>query len=213
MQWVVDELLRGEVGAMQVATGYVVATHAQLARLARLNLAQILVEDEGAVAHHRTPDSHWPVSMDAASRDSDGTLRRAVGILEPATGGPQFDEVIRQRFAADVDEAQIGKLPRWGLALAHAQERWSRADNRDPLAPQEGHEIGPEPHHVVAHGDECRSGGEGEVSLLDRRVKGVRGTLPHPVLWPDVEVGEVREHQVHDVPVLDHYPLGLSGRA
>src|SRR3989441_13342708 len=185
MQWVVDELLRGEVGAMQVATGYVVATHAQLARLARLNLAQILVEDEGAVAHHRTPDSHWPVSMDAASRDSDGTLRRAVGILEPATGGPQCGEILGQRFAADVDEAQIGKLPGWVCALAHAQERRGRADDRDPLAPQEGHEIGSEPHHVVAHGDERRPGGEGEVGLLDRCVEGVRGALPHPVLWPN----------------------------
>ena len=126
---------------------------------------------------------------------------------------PAVGEVLRERFAAHVEESQVGQLARRILDAHRAQERGRRAERADAFLAEPRHQVRPGAHALVVHRHERRSHGEGEPRLLDARVVRVARALRHAIARAEAEPHDIRAHQAGDAGVLDHHALRRTGGA
>ena len=142
----------------------------------------------------------------------DGGLRRSVHVVNFALEGlaKMVDEGSGHRLASQqhlLERAQRGK--RACVQRQHARQRRSHLQMRHTVA---GNLIGNRACTLVAVDDDLEAAGQGPQQFQHRDVEGNTGDgEPDSGLTADRPIHAGKE--VDHVPVLDHHPLGLAGRA
>ena len=210
---VLHELLVRQLLAAEIAARERCARDAELAPFAERHVVEVFVEHMRATARHRIADRDRLAGTHLGARDGDRALRRAIAVDHASTRGPQVRELLRQRFAADVKQAELRQRSERILAARRAQQRGRRAQHRDALRAKPRQQVGAAAHHFVIHRHNRGADGEREPRLLDRRVVGRRRTLRDAIRRPELELLDVGQHEVDDRAMLDHHALGLARRA
>ncbi|EDO95223.1 conserved hypothetical protein [Burkholderia pseudomallei Pasteur 52237] len=219
---IVDEALRAQLGPIQIAARDAVAADVQLPGDTHRNGLAASVEQIHSAVRERPPDAHAAhprrmAHVGRAARDRD--LRRPVCIDEPRVRRPDrvplLELMRRQRIARHVDEPH-----------AFERRRRTRAGAMplaDQLLPMRGRQMdhrrpGRMAARAAARAEqldgrrERRAGRQRRHDFLQRKIEVQRVLLQHRFARPESEPANRIERVVHEIAVLDHHALRLSGR-
>lgn len=204
-----DELLRRQLGPLEVAHRHAGAADQQLALFAGPEQVERLVGDIDGIIRDRAADGDGPARPHLGGGRHHGGLGRAVGVEQaPRAGRPARHQRLGQGLAAEQDEADARQIAgdhreqgRHGVEHGDAGFRDDRGQRFDVA------------HHGGARHEQAGADEIGNPDLLHREIEGDRGALEHHVVGAQAVDGVARAQEVADVGVADADALRHAGRA
>ena len=103
----IDEFISGEFGTFPVSPGEPEATEAKLALMTVRHFPQRLIQDPGHQTGHGLANGDRPVFLNVTAQRGDSAFRRPVAVDQAATPRPAVGHILRQRFAAHIEQFQL----------------------------------------------------------------------------------------------------------
>ena len=210
LQEIADELLHRQFVAIHVAEREADAGNADLAKFAaRDGLVFDRIEDDDRIGRERNADGDRLVRLQLGQGRRNGRFSRAIGIQDPAARAiPARDKILRARFAADQQDAQMRQV-----LLDRRKQGRAAGKARNAAFAQEVGEFVADQARARPRGDKRRACHQRHPDLLDRKVEGDRHALIDAVARRiAVQIGG-DAHEIADARVRDGNALRIAGRA
>ena len=153
-----------------VALGQTHTPKTQFTRRAIGQLRAIGVEHPGLQARHRAADRDLCASHDLGARGGHRAFGGAITVDHAPPWCPEVGHIVIQRFAADVQQFELGQKSARVAQAQGTQQGGRWAENADVLIAQPNRQIGAEPHRLVVQHHHGGTHGQGQPGLFHRRV-------------------------------------------
>ncbi len=204
-----DELVRGQLGPLQVALRDAGTADQQFARLAASEQTKILAGDVDRVVGDRPADGDRRARVHLGRRRDHRGFGRPVGVEQLSRRRrPAHDQRLRQRLAAEQDEAHARQV-----VGDHGEQGRHGVDHRDVGRSDDPGQRFDVAHHRRARDEQRRADEVRDPDLLHREVEGDGRALEHDVVGRHPVQRVPRAQEMADVGVADDDALRHAGRA